>query len=277
MDDFLEFIFELLFEIFGEIFIGLSEVFLPNKKLSKTARNVLKVISVLVGFIFFILLIIGVFVLVTVDKKSVLGLIFVIASGVYIITAVVLYANNPSNYKNKENIEQENDESGSTEPILFEIVNSEVYPILIKRKEKTYLTLFYWTEKEDSLLHSYDRILYFSDGEQLRDFCAEYQLNIVKEDEISLYDLDFNISSPIDYNVALCNWNLLNTIAFALALYFEGNASKYNDLYDFLFRLATPVEENDEATVEISLHYIKQLKDVFEDVDGFINKFKLYM
>ena len=51
------------------------------------------------------------------------------------------------------------------------IENQTVYPILIKSGGKDYLTLYYYTEHSDSVLHNDEKhILYFQSTEDMRAF-----------------------------------------------------------------------------------------------------------
>lgn len=119
------------------------------------------------------------------------------------------------------------------------IENRTVYPILIKNNGKSYLTLYYYTKHADSVLHNDEkRILYFDSPSEMEAFCEEN--NLVIENDIVEYDFDTPIENPSDYRSILENWNLLNTIASTFSMFFEGDRSKHNSLYDLLFRLYNP-------------------------------------
>ncbi len=121
------------------------------------------------------------------------------------------------------------------------IENRVVYPILIKNNKKSYLTLYYYTERSDSILHKDAKnLLYFRSKEEMECFCKINELTI--ENDIVEHDFDSPISNPIDYERVLVNWNLLNTIASTFGMFFEGDSPKYTPLYDLLFRLNTPVD-----------------------------------
>ncbi|MBQ8433035.1 MAG: hypothetical protein IJX28_09150 [Clostridia bacterium] len=121
------------------------------------------------------------------------------------------------------------------------IENRIVYPILIKNNGKSYLTLYYYTEHSDSILHNDAKnLLFFQSTAEMKRFCKINELTI--ESDVVEYDFDTPISDPIDYNHVLDNWNLLNTIAGTFGMFFEGDRKKYNRLYDLLFRLNMPVE-----------------------------------
>ena len=120
------------------------------------------------------------------------------------------------------------------------IENRIVYPILIKNKNISYLTLYYYTEYSDSILHKDAKLLCFRSKEKMKRFCECNELKI--ENEVVEYDFDAPITNPIDYKRILENWNLLNTIASTLGMFFDGDLKKYSSLYDLLFRLNTPIE-----------------------------------
>ena len=89
------------------------------------------------------------------------------------------------------------------------IENRVVYPIIIKNNKNSYLTLYYYTERFDSILHNYAKnLLYFRSKEEMERFCEINELTI--ENDIVEYDFDTPISNPIDYKRVLDNWNLLN-------------------------------------------------------------------
>ena len=120
------------------------------------------------------------------------------------------------------------------------IENRVVYPILIKNNKKSYLTLYYYTECYDSILQKDTKnLFYFGSKEEMDLFCKINELTI--ESDILEYDFDTPISNPIDYKRVLENWNLLNSIASTLGMFFEGDIKKYTKLYDLLFRLNTSV------------------------------------
>ena len=87
------------------------------------------------------------------------------------------------------------------------IENRIVYPILIKNNKTAYLTLYYYTERSDSILHNDEKnLLYFRSKEEMERFCKINGLTI--ENDIVEYDFDTPISNPIDYKRVLDNWNL---------------------------------------------------------------------
>ena len=154
------------------------------------------------------------------------------------------------------------------------IENRVVYPIIIKNNKNSYLTLYYYTERSDSILHNYAKnLLYFRLKEEMERFCEINELTI--ENDIVEYDFDTPISNPIDYKRVLDNWNLLNTIASTFGMFFEGNMKKYTKLYDLLFRLNTPIEPI-PPTYDIGDQYLGLILKVFRKKDRFLERFELY-
>ena len=154
------------------------------------------------------------------------------------------------------------------------IENRIVYPISIKNKENSYLTLYYYTEHFDSILHKdTKKLLYFQSKEEMERFCKSNDLKI--ENDIVEYDFDTPITNPIDYKRILENWNLLNTIASTFGMFFEGDSKKYSSLYDLLFRLNTPIEPL-PPTYKISEKYFNYILKVFRKKERFFDRFELY-
>ena len=154
------------------------------------------------------------------------------------------------------------------------IENRIVYPILIKNKNISYLTLYYYTEHSDSILHrDVKKLLYFQSKEKMECFCKINELKI--ENEVVEYDFDAPITNPIDYKCILENWNLLNTIASTFGMFFEGDLKKYTPLYDLLFRLYTPAEPISPAW-KVSEKYFEYILKVFRKKDRLLDKFELY-
>ena len=153
------------------------------------------------------------------------------------------------------------------------IENRIVYPILIKNKNISYLTLYYYTEYSDSILHKDAKLLCFRSEEKMKRFCECNELKI--ENEVVEYDFDAPITNPIDYKRILDNWNLLNTIASTFGMFFEGDLKKYTSFYNLLFRLNTPIEPI-PPTYNISEKYCKYLLKIFRKKERFLDKFELY-
>ncbi len=154
------------------------------------------------------------------------------------------------------------------------IENSVVYPILIRNEGNSYLTLYYYTERSDSILHKDTKyLLYFQSTEAMEIFCKENELKI--ENDVFEYNFDTPISNPIDYKQVLDNWNLLNTIASAFGMFFEGDLKKYSSLYDLLFRLNTPIEPI-PPTYDVGEKYYNCILKVFKKKHRFLERFQLY-
>ena len=154
------------------------------------------------------------------------------------------------------------------------IENRIVYPILIKNKNISYLTLYYYTEHSDSILHrDVKELLYFQSKEKMECFCKINELKI--KNEVVEYDFDAPITNPIDYKRILENWNLLNTTASTFGMFFEGDLKKYKSLYDLLFRLNTPAEPISSAW-KVSEKHFEYILKVFRKKDRLLDKFELY-
>ena len=154
------------------------------------------------------------------------------------------------------------------------IENRIVYPILIKNNGNAYLTLYYYTEHSDSVLHNDSKkLLYFQSTSEMQRFCEMNGLTI--ENDVVEYDFDTPISNPIDYKRVLYNWNLLNTIASTFGMFFEGDMKKYTKLYDLLFRLNTPIDPI-SPTYNIGDQYLGLIIKVFRKKDRFLERFELY-
>ena len=154
------------------------------------------------------------------------------------------------------------------------IENRVVYPILIKNNKNAYLTLYYYTERSDSILHNDAKnLLYFQSKEEMACFCKVNELTITEE--VMEYDFDTPVSNPIDYKRVLENWNLLNTIASTFGMFFEGDMKKYTGIYDLLFRLNTPIEPI-PPTCDIGDQYLRLILKVFRKKDRFLERFELY-
>jgi hypothetical protein len=95
------------------------------------------------------------------------------------------------------------------------------------------------------------------------------------ENNVVEYDFDTPISNPIDYKRVLENWNLLNTIATSLGMFFEGDTKKHTKLYDLLFRLNTTIAPI-PPTYDIGDKYLSLVSKVFRKKDRFLKGFELY-
>ncbi len=155
--------------------------------------------------------------------------------------------------------------------ICSQIQDETVYPILIKYKGDFYLTLCYYTERSESILHTDTKnLLRFQSMEEMTLFCKDNGLKI--ENDITEYDFDTPISNPIDYRSVLENWNLLNTIADVFGMFFEGDLRKYSPLYDLLFRLNTPIEPI-PPTYDVGEKYLNYILKIFKKKNRFLERF----
>ena len=160
------------------------------------------------------------------------------------------------------------------------IKEKEVYPIVIKFNNKRYLTLYYYTEPSDSLLHKNSKsILCFHSIDDMNKFCQKngsIKKGDTEDDEIFEYDFDEPIKNPLNYSEILDKWNLLNTIANIFGMFFEGDLRKYNAVYNFLFRLSTPIEPI-PPTLFINKKYLEKILKVFRKRSRFLNNFEFYV
>ena len=160
------------------------------------------------------------------------------------------------------------------EKLLNCIEDKVVYPILIKSNGFSYLTLYYYTERADSILHKDSkRLLYFSSIEEMKCFCIDNELKL--ENDVEEYDFDSPISNPIDYKRILDNWNLLNTISSTFEMFFEGDLEKYTPLYDLLFRLYMSAESI-PPTYNVGEKYLRYILKIFRKKDRFLEMFEKY-
>ena len=150
--------------------------------------------------------------------------------------------------------------------------SNSLSPIMIKNNGKIYWTL-YDVLGTDSLLHNEKNILYFLTQKDMDLFCEKNSFETDKD--IGEYDFDAPLQNPIHYGHILEHWNLLNTIAKDLGMYFEGDCKKYNTLYDLLFSLNLPMEPI-PPTYTVSEKHHKYILKVFRKKDRFFNRFQLY-
>ena len=259
MDDFLEFIFELLFEIFA----GVAEALVPENS-SKKKRVALTVLSVLIGIVCCFCLIIGAGLFIS-SEDRLLG-IFLFSIGLFYVAGSTAFF-----MKNKK---KSSDRTKNLQPITDKISGSEVYPIYIQHRYRRFLTLSYFTEDNDEIIHSDRCLLYFSNEEKMRDFCGEHGLKLIEEGESYTFDFDETISDPIDLNAVLSNWNLLHTMARSIGMEFAGDTEAYSELYDLL--LSRGEEENFEKNCTIGESNVEKIKNVFMNAVVYCNSFEIY-
>ena len=158
------------------------------------------------------------------------------------------------------------------------ITDRTVYPVRLINRGQEYLTLYYYTEEKknsDYLLHDGKSIVYFASETEMKAFCEKNELNA--DGETVDYDFDAPIDDPIEYCPILENWNMLNTAAWSLGMYFEGNRDKYNGLYELLFRLNTPLYPPDPPfTYTVGKRNLEGIRKVFRKKDRFFKRFTPY-
>ena len=86
------------------------------------------------------------------------------------------------------------------------IQGQKVYPVCIKYKGRAYLTLYYYTERSDSLLHDEEKILCFRDFAAIKGFCDCCGLLIGGETG----EYDFEIVCPYCNNEFVTDLKLMN-------------------------------------------------------------------
>lgn len=259
MDDFLEFIFELLFEIFA----GVAEALVPENS-SKKQRVALTVLSVLIGVVCCFCLIIGAGLFISAEDRL-LG-IFLFAFGLFYVAGSTAFF-----IKNKK---KSSDRTKNLQPITDKISSSEVYPIYIQHRYRRFLTLSYYTADDDEIIHSDRCLLYFSNEDKMREFCGEHGLKLTENEESYTFDFDETVSDPIDLNAVLSNWNLLHTMARSLGLAFVGDTEVYSELYELLLSLG---EEGDfEKHCKIGESNVEKIKNVFMNAVVYCNSFEIY-
>jgi len=254
----------LVAEIFGGIIEGIFENLIPSSVSFKKRKALIIILTIAVCA-----LIIAGICFICIAKYRILGIILL---GISVVLTIVFIA--------VEKIIQKNapDRMLALIPITEEIYESKVYPIHVKYRYRKLLTLTYYTEKGDGIIHSEKNLLWFTNVERIREFCKEFKLNLDYDDkeEICTFDYDENVSDPIDFNEVLCNWNLLNTMATSLKMEFEGDKEKYSELYDLLFRLCTPAEPTERTTYEVGKKNVSTIRKLFKNILLYFDKFEYY-
>ncbi len=159
--------------------------------------------------------------------------------------------------------------------ILNNIENNEVYCTLIKWNNALYYTGFYYdTGGNDFLFNNSENIIGFKSVEELRIFCDENNLELLTN--ISEFDFDKVLDNPINYIEALNKWNLLNTISLNLHIAFEGNESRYSEIYDYLFSCNFSVKPLPKL-YNIPNDYYRKIQQVFKNQINLLNKIIFYI
>lgn len=89
MDFVVDILIEAIFDIFGEIFAYLGKSFFPDG-VSERTRKVINVISAIIGAIFLLLLLLGIFMVVQSSAKSMPGWVFLTLGVIYIAVGIIL-------------------------------------------------------------------------------------------------------------------------------------------------------------------------------------------
>lgn len=153
---------------------------------------------------------------------------------------------------------------------INEIADKEVYPIVVKNGGKEFLTLYYYTDLSDSILHTSQELVYFENFDELKWFCQHNSLSI--QQDLYTFNFDVSLINPTDYKVVLENWNLLNTVADIFNIDFDGNSEKYNDLYELLFNYCTSETELPQSVV-LDEKSNQALLRVFEKKNSLLDRF----
>lgn len=89
MDFLVDFLVEVVLNVFAEGFVSLSAAFMPNKALSPRTEKILTIILFLVGVCLFVLLFVGIGILVKSHGDNLIGWIFVGACINYVLLSIV--------------------------------------------------------------------------------------------------------------------------------------------------------------------------------------------
>lgn len=89
MDFLIDFLVEVIFNVFAEGFVALAGVFMPNKALSPRTEKILAIIFSLIGLCLFGLLVVGIIMLVESRGDNLLGWIFMGVSTIYVALSIV--------------------------------------------------------------------------------------------------------------------------------------------------------------------------------------------
>lgn len=164
--------------------------------------------------------------------------------------------------------------------MLHDIADREVYPIIIKTKNDSFLTLYYYTcsynyryKRDSGVLHDMENLIYFKSYTELERFCQEN--NLIINGDVVTFDFDFQLTELVDYKTALENWNMLNTISSSFGMHFEGDENKYTPLYQHLFCCNTAIEPL-PPTIRLCDKYYKQLTKVFKRKYRYLCRFECY-
>ena len=89
MDFLIDFLVEVVFNVFAEGFVSLAAAFMPNKVLSSRTEKILTVIFSLLGICLFVLLVVGIVMLVESHGDNLIGWIFMGVCTIYVVLSIV--------------------------------------------------------------------------------------------------------------------------------------------------------------------------------------------
>lgn len=89
MDFLIDFLLEVVFNVFADGFVALAGIFMPNKTLSPRTEKILTIIFSLIGLCLFVLLVVGIIVLVESHGDSLIGWIFMGVSIIYVVLSII--------------------------------------------------------------------------------------------------------------------------------------------------------------------------------------------
>ena len=89
MDFLMDFLVEVIFNVFAEGFVALAGVFMPNKALSPRTEKILAIIFSLIGLCLFVLLVVGIIILNESRGDNPIGWIFMGVSTIYVALSIV--------------------------------------------------------------------------------------------------------------------------------------------------------------------------------------------
>lgn len=156
------------------------------------------------------------------------------------------------------------------------IEGNTVYPVFVRYRGNRHLILYAYSDPDDTVISDEcGGILSFSSEEDAERYCQIRGLLLENDHSFPEYDFDAPIENPIVYTSVLNNWNLLNTIARRLGMFFEGDRARYNGLYDLLFSLSLPAEPI-PPTYDVGEMNLAELHRVFRKKDRFLSRFVSY-
>lgn len=153
------------------------------------------------------------------------------------------------------------------------ICDGDVYPLCVEYGGVSYLTLHYYTENGDGLLHDDHSIICFRDELQMNRFCLSHDLTAVAD--TVTYHFDDSVTDACDHDHILNRWNLLNTVAEMLSLTFEGNDHAHDELYELLFAMSLPAD-GETAFADFDEGQMAELEKIFAEQDDLLSHFRMY-